>query len=197
MTVEGVNAVIDSGLARIATYSQWTGLPTLHVGRVSKASAQQRAGRAGRTGPGGIASLRDRGLSTPARPRRAGDRPQRSLPALPCSAGHADRRPRVVRCSAGGSVANRRGTARPAGCDQAASWRGIRCIRGSRAFSSRLWSAEWVRTVAWLLHCSERVRARRKMICLQPSTPQPGLPNQAADRAAAQDRTPGQTGAAQ
>ena len=57
MTVEGVTAVIDSGLARIATYSQWTGLPTLHVGRVSKASAKQRAGRAGRTGPGRVLRL--------------------------------------------------------------------------------------------------------------------------------------------
>ena len=57
VTVEGVNAVIDSGLARIATYSQWTGLPTLHVGRVSKASAKQRAGRAGRTGPGWVLRL--------------------------------------------------------------------------------------------------------------------------------------------
>jgi ATP-dependent helicase HrpB len=49
--------VIDSGLARIATYSQWTGLPTLHVGRVSKASAKQRAGRAGRTAPGRVLRL--------------------------------------------------------------------------------------------------------------------------------------------
>jgi ATP-dependent helicase HrpB len=57
VTVEGVNAVIDSGLARIATYSHWTGLPTLHVGRVSKASAKQRAGRAGRTGPGRVLRL--------------------------------------------------------------------------------------------------------------------------------------------
>ena len=57
VTVEGVTAVIDSGLARIATYSQWTGLPTLHVGRVSKASATQRAGRAGRTGPGRVLRL--------------------------------------------------------------------------------------------------------------------------------------------
>jgi ATP-dependent helicase HrpB len=57
VTVEGVNAVIDSGLARIATYSQWTGLPTLHVGRVSKASAKQRAGRAGRTAPGRVLRL--------------------------------------------------------------------------------------------------------------------------------------------
>ncbi len=57
VTVEGVTAVIDSGLARIATHSQWTGLPTLHVGRVSKASAKQRAGRAGRTGPGRVLRL--------------------------------------------------------------------------------------------------------------------------------------------
>jgi ATP-dependent helicase HrpB len=57
VTVEGVTAVIDSGLARIATYSHWTGLPTLQVGRVSKASATQRAGRAGRTGPGLVMRL--------------------------------------------------------------------------------------------------------------------------------------------
>lgn len=57
VTVEGVNAVIDSGLSRIATNSPWSGLPTLHVGRVSKASAKQRAGRAGRTGPGRVLRL--------------------------------------------------------------------------------------------------------------------------------------------
>jgi ATP-dependent helicase HrpB len=57
VTIDGVTAVIDSGLARIATYSPWTGLPTLHVGRISKASAQQRAGRAGRTGPGRVLRL--------------------------------------------------------------------------------------------------------------------------------------------
>lgn len=57
VTVEGVVAVIDGGLARFATYSPWTGLPTLQVGRVSKASAKQRAGRAGRTGPGRVLRL--------------------------------------------------------------------------------------------------------------------------------------------
>jgi ATP-dependent helicase HrpB len=57
VTVEGVTAVIDSGLARFATYSPWTGLPTLHVGRVSQASAKQRAGRAGRTGAGRVLRL--------------------------------------------------------------------------------------------------------------------------------------------
>jgi ATP-dependent helicase HrpB len=57
VTVEGVTAVIDSGLARHATYSPWTGLPTLQVCRISKASAMQRAGRAGRTAPGQVIRL--------------------------------------------------------------------------------------------------------------------------------------------
>ncbi len=52
VTIDGVVAVIDSGLARMAGHSPWSGLPTLNVARVSKASATQRAGRAGRTRPG-------------------------------------------------------------------------------------------------------------------------------------------------
>src|SRR5208283_2511552 len=57
ITIEGVRVVIDSGLARIATDSPWTGLPSLEVRRISKASARQRAGRAGRTGPGRVIRL--------------------------------------------------------------------------------------------------------------------------------------------
>ncbi|MGE0883394.1 MAG: ATP-dependent helicase HrpB [Blastocatellales bacterium] len=52
VTIDGVVAVIDSGLARVAGHSAWSGLATLNVARVSKASAAQRAGRAGRTRPG-------------------------------------------------------------------------------------------------------------------------------------------------
>ncbi|HVF41950.1 MAG TPA: ATP-dependent helicase C-terminal domain-containing protein [Pyrinomonadaceae bacterium] len=52
VTIEGVAAVIDSGLARIAGHSPWSGLPVLKVSRVSRASAVQRAGRAGRTREG-------------------------------------------------------------------------------------------------------------------------------------------------
>ncbi len=52
VTIAGVGAVIDSGLARIAGHSPWSGLPTLEVTRVSQAAAIQRAGRAGRTQPG-------------------------------------------------------------------------------------------------------------------------------------------------
>lgn len=57
ITVEGVNAVIDSGLARHAAWSPWSGLPTLEVARISKASAKQRAGRAARTGAGRVLRL--------------------------------------------------------------------------------------------------------------------------------------------
>lgn len=57
ITIDGVTTVIDSGLARIATYSPWSGLPTLTTARISKASARQRAGRAGRTGPGHVLRL--------------------------------------------------------------------------------------------------------------------------------------------
>lgn len=57
ITIDGVRTVIDSGLARIASYSPWTGLPTLSVGRISKASARQRAGRAARTAPGRVIRL--------------------------------------------------------------------------------------------------------------------------------------------
>ncbi|HEV3200622.1 MAG TPA: ATP-dependent helicase HrpB [Bryobacteraceae bacterium] len=52
VTIEGVSVVVDSGLARMAGHSSWSGLPTLEVARISQASANQRAGRAGRTGPG-------------------------------------------------------------------------------------------------------------------------------------------------
>ncbi len=57
ITIEGVRAVIDSGLARIASDSPWTGIPMLKVDRISQASARQRAGRAGRTGPGQVVRL--------------------------------------------------------------------------------------------------------------------------------------------
>ena len=52
VTIDGVSAVIDSGLARVASVSPWNGFTRLRVERVSRASAIQRAGRAGRTGPG-------------------------------------------------------------------------------------------------------------------------------------------------
>jgi len=61
ITIDGVVAVIDSGLARVASHSPWSGLPTLEVAKISKASATQRAGRAGRTRPGRCLRLFTRG----------------------------------------------------------------------------------------------------------------------------------------
>jgi ATP-dependent helicase HrpB len=52
VTIDGVVAVIDSGLARVARHSPWSGLPALQIEPISRASAAQRAGRAGRTRPG-------------------------------------------------------------------------------------------------------------------------------------------------
>ncbi|HEU0036001.1 MAG TPA: ATP-dependent helicase HrpB [Kofleriaceae bacterium] len=57
VTIEGVTCVIDSGLARIARHSPWTGLPSLQIEPVSRASCAQRAGRAGRTQPGRVIRL--------------------------------------------------------------------------------------------------------------------------------------------
>ena len=52
LTIEGVRVVIDSGLARIARFDARRGINTLLVEKISRASADQRAGRAGRTAPG-------------------------------------------------------------------------------------------------------------------------------------------------
>jgi len=57
VTIDGVVCVIDSGLARIARHSPWTGLPSLSLEPVSRASCAQRAGRAGRTRPGRVIRL--------------------------------------------------------------------------------------------------------------------------------------------
>jgi ATP-dependent helicase HrpB len=52
ITIDNVQTVVDTGLARVLTHSPWSGLSRLLVEKISKASAIQRAGRAGRTAPG-------------------------------------------------------------------------------------------------------------------------------------------------
>src|SRR4051812_11954481 len=52
LTIDGVRVVIDTGLARIARFDPRRGINTLLVEKISRASADQRAGRAGRTAPG-------------------------------------------------------------------------------------------------------------------------------------------------
>lgn len=52
VTVEGITGVVDTGLARMLTFDPRVGLDRLRLTPISKASAEQRAGRAGRTQPG-------------------------------------------------------------------------------------------------------------------------------------------------
>ena len=73
VTVDGVTVVIDSGLSRVAGYSPWSGLPTLSLEPVSRASTTQRAGRAGRTRPGRVLRLYTKGDYEA---RRAHDAPE-------------------------------------------------------------------------------------------------------------------------
>src|SRR5215470_14584503 len=91
VTIEGVGAVIDSGLARVATHSPWSGLPSLRIQPISQASATQRAGRAGRTRAG--ICLR---LYTAADLQR---RPERDLPEI----ARADLAETVLALSAAGA----------------------------------------------------------------------------------------------
>ncbi len=48
LTIEGVDIVVDSGLARESRFDPATGMSGLHTVKISRASSEQRAGRAGR-----------------------------------------------------------------------------------------------------------------------------------------------------
>ncbi len=52
LTVPGIRCVIDTGYARIGRYSHRSKLQRLPIEKISRASAQQRAGRCGRVSPG-------------------------------------------------------------------------------------------------------------------------------------------------
>ncbi len=52
VTVEGVTVVVDTGVARQLEFDASVGMDRLELGPISRASADQRAGRAGRTKPG-------------------------------------------------------------------------------------------------------------------------------------------------
>ncbi|MFT3931357.1 MAG: ATP-dependent helicase HrpB [Spongiibacteraceae bacterium] len=52
LTIPGIDTVIDSGQVRRAQFDPKRGMDRLETGWISRASAEQRAGRAGRLGPG-------------------------------------------------------------------------------------------------------------------------------------------------
>ncbi|MFM1871649.1 MAG: hypothetical protein RL398_1071 [Planctomycetota bacterium] len=72
LTIAGVTAVVDTGLARELRFDRGRGVDVLELERISLASATQRAGRAGRTGPGKCYRLwslaEERGMAPQARP---------------------------------------------------------------------------------------------------------------------------------
>ncbi len=74
LTIEGVTAVIDGGLARVARFDPHRGINTLLIEKISAASADQRAGRAGRTAPGICVRLWTE--------REHGQRPLQELPEV-------------------------------------------------------------------------------------------------------------------
>jgi ATP-dependent helicase HrpB len=74
LTIDGVTAVIDGGLARMPRYDPHRGINTLLIEKISAASADQRAGRAGRTAPGVCVRLWTE--------REHAKRPQREVPEV-------------------------------------------------------------------------------------------------------------------
>lgn len=62
VTVDGVTAVVDSGWARVSRFDPGVGLDRLELERISRASADQRAGRAGRVAPGWCLRLWSAGM---------------------------------------------------------------------------------------------------------------------------------------
>ena len=59
LTVPGIRFVVDSGLARVKRYSWRNKVEQLRIEPISRASANQRAGRCGRIGPGVCIRLYD------------------------------------------------------------------------------------------------------------------------------------------
>jgi ATP-dependent helicase HrpB len=52
LTIEGIDVVVDSGLAKVPVFDPGTGMSRLRTQKISQASSVQRMGRAGRLGPG-------------------------------------------------------------------------------------------------------------------------------------------------
>ncbi len=70
VTIPGVTVVVDAGLARRSRFDPVTGMSRLEVMRISRAAADQRAGRAGRTGGSAARRGRSRSVATAGRGSR-------------------------------------------------------------------------------------------------------------------------------
>ena len=119
LTIDGVTTVIDSGLARIVRYDAERGIDRWELGRISRAAADQRAGRAGRTGPG-AASASGPSATSAAVPSSSSPRSTASTSASPCSPCTPGALPIPARFDwydppSPGATGRRRTAARPAG----------------------------------------------------------------------------------
>src|SRR5439155_169411 len=92
LTVEGVTTVIDSGLARVARLDPRHGINVLRVQPISRASAEQRAGRAGRLAPGRCLRLWSRAEHAG---RRAAETPEVLRPDFPPGSSDLELRARL------------------------------------------------------------------------------------------------------
>jgi ATP-dependent helicase HrpB len=70
LTIPGVRVVVDAGLERVPRVDPAVGLERLETVRISRESADQRAGRAGRTGPGRCVRLWSQSEDAHLAPRR-------------------------------------------------------------------------------------------------------------------------------
>jgi ATP-dependent helicase HrpB len=61
VTVDGITSVVDSGLVRSLQTPTSSGISTLRLTKISRASAKQRGGRAGRIAPGRVLRLYSKG----------------------------------------------------------------------------------------------------------------------------------------
>jgi ATP-dependent helicase HrpB len=82
LTIPGIQVVIDSGLTRKPRFDPGSGLTRLVTEPISRASADQRAGRAGRLGPGVCYRLWTRAQEQGRPERRAAEILQADLSAL-------------------------------------------------------------------------------------------------------------------
>lgn len=82
LTIEGIGIVIDTGYSRVPRFNPRSGFTRLETIRVTKDSADQRAGRAGRLGPGVCYRLWSEGINRNLLPERLPEILEADLAAL-------------------------------------------------------------------------------------------------------------------
>ncbi len=117
VTLAGIRAVIDTGLAREPRFDPNSGFTRLETVRISQASADQRAGRAGRVAAGVAYRLWPQSERLePVAPRR--NRASRTVRTRAGTRCVGRERPALARCAAGGRACRRARSAESARRDR-------------------------------------------------------------------------------